>query len=151
WAAIGAAFFMAVNLAILLAAIGRIRSARFAGNRRAGTRLPVHVPARLGTRAAQLADLSLTGARVIVAGGLVPRSDRTKLTLDLGRETIQLTCHVRRRAKRSDGHQEFWLEFDAGQETAGARVAVVVFHTESGHPVTPPSEERNLVWERVPA
>jgi cellulose synthase (UDP-forming) len=151
WAAIGAALFMSANLAILLAAIGRIRSARFAGNRRAGTRLPVHLPVRLGQRGAQLADLSLTGARVIVPGLFEPKGGRTRLTLDLGDDTVQLTCHVRRRAKRSDGQYELGLEFDGSQERAIARVAVAVFHTEVAGAVAPPSEERNLVWERAPA
>jgi cellulose synthase/poly-beta-1,6-N-acetylglucosamine synthase-like glycosyltransferase len=151
WAAIGAALFMSGNLALLLAAIGRIRSVRFAGNRRAGTRLPVHLPVRLGARAAQLADLSLTGARLIVAGRFLPRGGRTRVTLDLGRETVALTCHVRRHAKRSDGQLEVGVQFEAGQEKAIARVAVAVFHTEVTADEAPPLEERNLVWERATA
>ena len=127
WAPIGAAFFMSVNLALLLAAIGRIRSSQFAGNRRAGTRLPLHVPARVDGRAARLEDLSLTGARLVIDPSHEAERARVTLGLDLDGEQVELACQVRRRITAPDGRIELGLEFDPGQDETVARLAVAVF------------------------
>jgi cellulose synthase (UDP-forming) len=132
WAAIGAAFFMSVNLALLLAAIGRIRSSQFAGNRRAGTRLPIRVPASIDGIAGHLEDLSLTGARVVVDDSPRTRRARVELAVDLGHGVVALTSDVRRRAPSRDGLVELGLEFEAGQEETIARLAVAVFQAGSG-------------------
>jgi cellulose synthase (UDP-forming) len=63
-AATGAASFLAVNLAFLLGAIRRIRSPRFAGNRRAGARIEARIQATYDGRPCEVTDLSVTGARV---------------------------------------------------------------------------------------
>jgi hypothetical protein len=131
WAAIGAAFFMSVNLALLLSAIGRIRSSRFAGNRRAGTRLPVHIPATVDDRAGQLDDLSLTGARVMLDDSFEARRERVTLGLVIPGERLEVASVVKRRITREDGGIELGLEFDPGQEETIARLAVFVFHAGS--------------------
>ncbi len=127
WAAIGAAFFMSVNLALLLSAIGRIRSSRFAGNRRAGTRLPVRVPATVDGRVGQLEDLSLTGARAIVDDSFEARRKRVTLGLAVPGERLEVESAVRRRTTLEDGGIELGLEFDPGQEETIARLAVFIF------------------------
>jgi cellulose synthase (UDP-forming) len=127
WAAIGAALFLSIDLALLLAAIGRIRSSRFAGNRRASTRLPVHGTARLDGQLARLMDLSITGARVIVADDDL-LTDSPRFTLDVVGNRIELDALVRRRGDAVRGERELGLEFAPGQETEVARLAVAVFH-----------------------
>lgn len=132
WAAIGAAFFMAINLGLLLAAIGRIRSSRFAGNRRASVRLPVALPATLDGRGVELLDLSLTGARVAgmpnslpVAGALAPTG--ADLRFDLHGGQFHLRVAPRRRTEQADGRVALGLEFAPDQDAAISRLAIAVF------------------------
>jgi cellulose synthase (UDP-forming) len=145
WAAIGAAVFMALNLALLLAAIGRIRSSRFAGNRRAGTRLPVHVPVRLAGLRGDLLDLSVSGARIRVPGRVEAGAGELWLTLELPSGPIEVQVEVRRSEVR-DGAAVLGLAFAAGQEKAVGALAVAVFHAG----VSPSVRSRRrlgLVWE----
>jgi cellulose synthase (UDP-forming) len=128
WAAIGAAGFMAVNLALLLAAIGRIRSSRFAGNRRASTRLALRGEARLDGQAGQLADVSLTGARVVLRDDAVLTTDEPVLILQVAGERIELETVLRRHSVRAGIEQAVGVEFKSGQESELARLAVAVFH-----------------------
>jgi cellulose synthase (UDP-forming) len=159
WAAIGAAFFMAMNLALLLAAIGRIRSSRFAGNRRAAVRLPVSLPAALDGRRCEVLDLSVTGARVLAAtgsatgAGAAATVDRAaSLVLDPDGEAIHLECTVRRTAAVPGGLADLGLEFNPGQEAAVARLAVRLFH-QGVRPQPARSAERRpgLVWRQAAA
>ena len=128
WAAIGAAVFLAMNEALLLAAIGRVRSARFAGNRRASTRLPVRVSAQLNGTPCEVRDLSVTGARVVLPASAPEITPLAALVLELERDVIRLECAIRRRpAIRPDG-VEVGLQFEPGQEPTLARLAVGLFH-----------------------
>jgi cellulose synthase (UDP-forming) len=140
WAAIGAALFMSVNLALLLAAIGRIRSSRFAGNRRASTRLSFVGPAQVDGRPVKLVDLSITGARVFVPLGALPVSDFPELTFAAGGQQIELATRVRRRGTPGHGVQELGLEFESGQEPELARLAVAVFHPADSQPAARTSD-----------
>jgi hypothetical protein len=132
WAAIGAAVFMAMNLGFLLAAIGRIRSSRFAGNRRASVRLPVSLAATLDGRNVELLDLSLTGARVAAPAADLP-SERTPATrasdlrFDLHGGHFDVRVAPRRQIAREDGLAELGLEFTPGQDAQVARLAVAIF------------------------
>ena len=150
WAAIGAAGFMAVNLALLLAAIGRIRSSRFAGNRRAGTRLPVHVPVMLGGQTGELLDLSVTGARVWVAGGVETSVGELWLTLQLPGGPLELQVDVRRVETTGD-EPTFGLSFVPGQERTIAALAVAVFHAEVATRTRGRRRQGSLVWEGAAA
>jgi cellulose synthase (UDP-forming) len=134
WAAIGAAFFLSIDLALLLAAIGRIRSSRFAGNRRSSTRLPLGGATRLDGQPAQLLDLSITGARVHLADTMEFMSDEPRLTLAIGGHRIEVDALVRRRSVSAGGGVELGLEFAPGQETEVARLAVAVFHASERAP-----------------
>jgi cellulose synthase (UDP-forming) len=146
WAAIGAAGFMGVNLALLLAAIGRIRSSRFAGNRRAGTRLPVEVPIRLAGQAGELLDLSVTGARVRVPVPLWATVGELWLELGLPSGRTELRVDLRRTIV-VDGHAEIGLEFLGNQEPALAALVVGVFHAEVELPTPTRDQQPGLVWE----
>jgi cellulose synthase (UDP-forming) len=133
WAAIGAAMFIAVNLAFLLAAIGRIRSNRFAGNRRASTRLAVVAPARLDGRAVEIVDLSITGARVIGPRLDPPIGERPVIAFTVGKTPIELEVIVRRQVDGA-GSTELGLEFEPGQEAELARLVVAVFGAAEPEP-----------------
>jgi cellulose synthase/poly-beta-1,6-N-acetylglucosamine synthase-like glycosyltransferase len=152
WAAIGAAMFIAMNEALLLAAIGRIRSTRFAGNRRAATRLQVHVAGQLAGASMRVLDLSVTGARVEMADPAPAEGTATRVSLQLGGDAVELACTVRRRVTASDGAIELGLALDPGQESAIARLAVGLFH-----PPVPPTGEQPVgaaatpLWETVTA
>ena len=65
---IAAAIFLSINVAFLVAAVRRIRSSRFAAERRAGMRFDVTVSAKVGGIDGHTADISLTGARLLVSG-----------------------------------------------------------------------------------
>jgi cellulose synthase (UDP-forming) len=134
WAAIGAAFFLSIDLALLLAAIGRIRSSRFAGNRRSSTRLPLGGAVRLDGQPARLLDLSITGARVRLGGDADLVTDEPRLVLVVGGRRIGVDTLVRRRSRASGGTAELGLEFAPGQETVVARLAVAVFHASDRAP-----------------
>ncbi|HEX5466630.1 MAG TPA: glycosyltransferase [Candidatus Limnocylindrales bacterium] len=149
WAAIGAACFLAGNLALLLAAIGRIRSPRFSGNRRVSVRLPIVFPARIGQAPARLRDLSVTGARVDVPTAMAPAEGAQvvlELTLPDGR--ARLASQVRRSIGSDEGSQELGLAFAPDQEREVARLAVAVFGPDDGPgPAVWPAEARDgLTW-----
>jgi hypothetical protein len=145
WAAIGAAVFMALNLALLLAAIARIRSSRFAGNRRAGTRLPVHVPIRLAGLRGDLLDLSVSGARIRVPGRVETGDGELWLTMELPSGPVELQVDVRRSEVR-DGAAVLGLSFLPGQERAIGELVVAVFHADVS-PSVRDRRRRGLVWE----
>ncbi len=131
WAAVGAAFFMAMNLGFLLAAVGRIRSSRFAGNRRASVRLPARLPATLDGRPVELFDLSLTGALVAgAAAALTPlpgQSGPQELAFQLHDRNFRLAVEPRRRTELADGRVELGVEFAGGPDAEVARLAVAIF------------------------
>ncbi len=152
WAAIGAAVFLAMNEALLLAAIGRVRSSRFAGNRRASTRLPVRVAARMNGMVCEVRDLSVTGARVLLPTPAPEIPPRVALTLELERDVIRLECAVRRRpAIRRDG-AEVGLQFEPDQEEELARLAVGLFHPPVPSVTGVPASEGPVpTWETAAA
>jgi cellulose synthase (UDP-forming) len=134
WAAIGAAFFLAINLAFLLAAIGRIRDERFAGNRRAGARVEVELGARLDGIPCRISDLSVGGARIqMAAAGVVPphlREVGGQATLEVlaGERSLVLQVAVRRAERLPDGGLDLGLAFLPDQLETVAQLVVAVFH-----------------------
>ena len=152
WAAIGSAFFIAANLGLLLAAIGRIRSSKFSANRRASTRLPVEVIGRLLGASCEIRDLSVTGARVIVPAQVAADPGSVWLSLDLDGTQVEFSCTLRRQTAVAGGGWDLGLEFEPGQELEIARLAVALFH-----PPVPPHRagEKKLdsdpVWHSAAA
>ena len=135
-----AAVFVGLSLVMILRSIARIRSAHFAGNRRASVRLPVRAPARLGSAACTVLDLSITGGRVLLteaAEALLP--ERVDLSLLLPNQTIVFHCQVRRLYGKSTPAAtggaasartayEVGLAFDPGQEVQLAELSIALFH-----------------------
>ncbi|MPZ98972.1 MAG: glycosyltransferase [Dehalococcoidia bacterium] len=127
-AAAGAAMFAALNLWLLTTAMRRIRSARFARERRAGVRLGVQLAGGVDGGPCEVVDLSSTGARALVATPAAPMlGAAVELTIDLGKDMFAVRTHVRRRLER-DGAVELGLEFATGQRAAVARAALVLLN-----------------------
>jgi cellulose synthase/poly-beta-1,6-N-acetylglucosamine synthase-like glycosyltransferase len=129
-AAIGAGFFAAMNLGLLIAAISRIRASRFAGERRASVRFDTRLPATLSGRKAIALDLSLTGTQVVLTGRPKRIAARPTLRLDVERETIALACIARRVLPQADGSVMIGLEFAPGQRQAIRQLALAMFGAE---------------------
>jgi len=150
WAAIGAAIFMAMNLALLLAAIGRIRSARFVGNRRAGTRLPVQIPVRIAGLRGELVDLSVSGAGVSIPTPVDLHAQELWLTMDLPSGPLELQVEVRRN-RMVGGSEVLGLAFAPGQEKAIGELAVAIFHAGVSTGTSGRRRPEGLVWEGAAA
>ncbi len=113
-AAVAAGFFAAVNLALLVAAISRIRAARFAGERRASVRFSVRLAAHLSGRRATALDVSLTGAQLI-ASTRPKLGAPIRLALNVDGTRLGLRGIVRRSEPQPDGRTMVGLEFADGQ------------------------------------
>jgi len=134
WVAHGAAFWVAVNGVFLLVATHRIRQERFGGNRRAAWRFGVDVPTTVtrvdratGDRLpVMLADVSVDGARLLVAGAsegcaepLVP-GDQIVVELPLASGRIEVRAEVRSVWPAGEGADNVGVRFTLSTEAAGA-------------------------------
>jgi cellulose synthase (UDP-forming) len=131
-AAVGAGCFAAMNLGLLVAAISRIRAARFAGERRASVRFDVALPARLSGRKAEAVDVSLTGAQIALPAMPKRLAAHPLLRLDAGGTQVALRCHTRRVRQAEDGSVLVGVEFGAGQRGSVAALALALFGTGDG-------------------
>jgi len=124
-AAYGAAFWLAVNAGLVTVAIRRVRAERFAADRRASYRFSVvGATGHLDGHPCTLDDLSITGARAVVAG---PRRHRARRILTIDGVPAPLEVVVRSERPSTDGHV-VGLEFAPGQELAQAALALALFH-----------------------
>ena len=135
WAAYGAAFWLLVNAGFVLVAIGRVRSERFAGERRASVRFDVDMPGFLDGLPGQLHDISLTGARLSLAAGLVGAVDGAsllsrRLTIPLGEASLDLLAVVRSMRPAAEETMMAGLEFSPGQDDVRARLALALFNAQ---------------------
>jgi cellulose synthase (UDP-forming) len=95
WTAHGAACWLAVNAVLLVAAVNRTRSARFAAERRAAVRFDVSGEAQLDGMPARLVDISLTGASLLAPAAAVVLGQRVRLAFDLTTSRLHLPAVVR--------------------------------------------------------
>ena len=104
-AAIGALAFNTLNIALLLWAMQRIRSSRFAGERRWSVRLPVRLPASLDGVPCTVRDLSVTGALVELDPALLDGTSKRSLLLEIELPDghVRLSCAVRRELPGAPG------------------------------------------------
>jgi cellulose synthase (UDP-forming) len=138
WTAHGAAAWLLLNAVILTCAIRRIRSPRYAVERRAAVRFEVRGPAVLDDRPVALRDVSLTGASVAVSGTPPRPGDHTTLTITGAGFELRLPGVVRGVSAYPDGTQ-VGIEFDRLPVPVAARLALVLFRTgitPSFEPVT---------------
>lgn len=141
WAAYGAAFWLAINAGFVVVAMRRVRSERFAGERRASVRFDVDMPCGLSGHAGQLHDISLTGARLSLPAGLAGFSENgasmaaRRLTIVFGESgtggaSLDLQAVVRSMRPVAEGRMMAGLEFSPGQDDTRARLALALFNAQ---------------------
>jgi cellulose synthase (UDP-forming) len=134
-AAFAAAGWLAFNLALVTAAIARIRAIRYGAERRASVRFAVSLPAQLDGVSCTARDLSLTGARVSAPSPLP--GEPSTLVLEAPGRAVVLRCAVRARIEQPDGGQTVAVEFQPGQWSAIATLTHLLFNAGVGLDVVP--------------
>jgi hypothetical protein len=134
-AAFAAAGWLAFNLALVAAAIARIRAIRYGAERRASVRFPVALPARLDGVSCMATDLSVTGARLSAPSPL-PQQPST-LVLEAPGRAVVLRCNERTRLDQPDGSQTVAVEFQPGQWPAIGALTHLLFNAGVGLDVVP--------------
>lgn len=127
----GAALWAVINGLLIATAITRIRSSRFADERRGSYRHPVRATGLLDGRPATISDLSLTGAQLRMDPAVAPETGTTgRLDLDMSGERASFTAEVRsvRPAPGADGSLLVGLSFGDGQLTTQAQLALGLFN-----------------------
>jgi cellulose synthase (UDP-forming) len=127
WSAVALAW-LAGNAVLIGLATRRIRSLRYAPERRASVRFEADLPVWVGTMPAETLDVSTTGARV-VANRAVPVGDQVTLTFDVDDEVVTVTGTVRSSRPDVAGLTVHGVEFAPGQHAARARLALGLFRT----------------------
>ena len=130
WVAHGAAAWAVVNGALLFAAVRRIRSDRYAGERRASVRFALEGPVRLGSRPGRLEDVSLTGLRAVLPADAAPAAGlELEVTLPTSAGTLVLPGVVRSRTDDAEGRAHLGVEFAGAGASAQASLALALFRT----------------------
>lgn len=126
WAAWGACAWLVVNAGLVWLAIGRVRSLRFAGERRAGVRFAVDTPGSVDGIPAGVQDVSVGGTLLATRERLVER-DRHLVTFGLPDDPISLWATVRSVREAPSGELHYAFEFAPGQEAATGDLARRIF------------------------
>jgi hypothetical protein len=126
WAAVGAFGWLAVNAALVWLAIGRVRSLRFAGERRAGVRFAVDVPGSVDGTTAGVQDVSVGGALLATTEPLVDRP-RHLVSFELAAGIVSLWATIRSTRRAPSGELHYAFEFDADQDVASADLTRAIF------------------------
>ena len=140
WAAYATAGWLVLNTFLLVAAIGRVRALRFAGERRASHRFETVLHGRIDDTPCEIHDLSLTGARIELGRlpvlgtskrhGGSPSLERHELSVPI--DGRQIVLKAVSRSERRDGFRTIvGLEFLPDQDAARARLALALFATTS--------------------
>jgi hypothetical protein len=129
WTAYGAAFWSVVNLGFLTAALNRIRSDRFASERRGSVRLQIGAPANIEGRAGHIVDVSMGGALVQCTDPPAPSSGSLTIEFQLTGADITLTAQERGRQVLADGSALIRLHFEPDQVPQLAGLATALFGT----------------------
>lgn len=127
WAAYGAFGWLVVNVLLVVAAIRRVRSQRYAAERRATYRFSTSLRGRLDGVRVTVTDVSLSGARLLGCG--VERGDHTHLVVEFRSARVGLDAVVRSVSEERDG-RVVGVEFTAGQFAARSRLALGLFEIE---------------------
>lgn len=119
---------------------------RFAPERRSSVRFEAAYAGSIDEQPAEVRDLSLTGARLLVAAGPgVPAE--VAVGIEVADQVLTLRALVRSVRRRPDGRLDVGLEFADGQDRERARLALALFRTH----VLPAGEEDTDTTARVAA
>ena len=130
WAVHASFAWMLVNVTLVWLAIRRVRSSRYAAERRSSVRFATDMPARLDGLEATVRDVSLTGARIElpVAAAI---AEHASLTIELpGGQVLDFTGASRSTWTDARGRPMVGFEFDPEQDSARARLALALFVAE---------------------
>jgi cellulose synthase (UDP-forming) len=126
WAAYASFGWLLFGLWLVALAIGRVRSLKFAPERRSSVRFDLRSIAELDGLVGELRDVSLTGARlslpVRAEGG-----DAHRLEFTVSGEHVGLDVILRSVRQLEDGTFACGLEFAPGQHAERARLALALF------------------------
>ena len=125
-AALGAFAWLVVNAGLTWLAIRRVRSLRFAAERRSAVRFAVDVPGWIDGDDAAVQDVSVGGALVATAAPLVER-DAHLVSFELPTGTTSLWAQIRSSRRANSGEYHYALEFEPGQYPARAALSRAVF------------------------
>ncbi len=127
WAAAGAFAWLLVNASLVWLAIDRVRSLRFAAERRSAVRFAVDRPGWVDGEPAAVQDVSVGGVLLAAAERLVPRPAHL-VSFDLPNGVTSLWATVRSTREGAGGEIHYAMEFEPGQHTARAELTLAVFN-----------------------
>lgn len=126
WGAAGAFFWLVVNAALIWIAARRVRSLRFAAERRSAVRFAVDIAATVDGEGASIQDVSVGGALVATREPLVERETHL-LNFELPDGTTSLWACIRSSRRAASGEHHYAFEFEPGQFAAKGALARTVF------------------------
>ncbi|HEX5396537.1 MAG TPA: PilZ domain-containing protein, partial [Candidatus Limnocylindria bacterium] len=126
WAAAGAFAWLIVNAGLMLLAIRRVRSLRFAGERRSAVRFAVDAPGWVDAAPVTVQDVSVGGALLATGQPLVER-DAHLLTFELSTGLASVWARVRSVHQATSGEVHYAFEFEPGQHTSRAMITRAIF------------------------
>ena len=126
WAARGAFIWLVVNAALIWLAMQRVRSLRYAAERRSSVRFALDLAGMVDGETVTVQDVSVGGALVARSTPLVSR-DTHLLTFMLPSGATSLWATVRSSRVAPDGAHHYAFEFDPSQFAAKGELARAVF------------------------
>ncbi|MDQ3150025.1 MAG: glycosyltransferase [Chloroflexota bacterium] len=126
WAAAGAFFWLVVNAGLVWIAMRRVRSLRFAAERRNAVRFAVDIAGAVDGEITAIQDVSVGGALVATMEPLVERETHL-VSFDLPGRTTSLWARIRSSRRAASGEYHYAFEFEPGQFPAKGALALGVF------------------------
>ncbi len=127
WTVYGALFWALLNAGFVVSALARIRSDRFASERRTAARLQVGGPASVDGRAAHLMDISMGGTLIRCDGPMDARPGPVRVDMERAGSHITLLAEERGRQVLADGSTVMRLQFAEDQTRELALLARTLF------------------------
>lgn len=126
WAAAAAFGWLVVNAWLVWIAIRRVRSLRFAAERRSAVRFAVDRPGWVDGEPVSVQDVSVGGALLAASLPLAPRESHL-LSFDLPSGVASLWAFVRVQRQAESGETHYAFEFEPGQYPARAALTRAIF------------------------
>jgi cellulose synthase/poly-beta-1,6-N-acetylglucosamine synthase-like glycosyltransferase len=129
-AAVVNAFWLVVNLALMLLAIGRVRSLQYGTERRTGFRFATNLSGVVASQPCRVQDISMSGALLSITTAKPNKwlgvGRQVALEVDIARETVRLEVEVRSRRAAGPHRAIYGVQFCDGQTQAVGRLALVL-------------------------
>ncbi len=126
WAAAGAFGWLVVNAWLVWIAIRRVRSLRFAAERRSAVRFAVDRPGWVDGEPVNVQDVSVGGALLAATQPLAVRESHL-LSFDLPSGVASLWASARVERQAASGETHYAFEFEPGQYPARAALTRAIF------------------------